>query len=43
MEYNVFMRSVFDSKLLELTGTTDVVACMKFLRDFKNTGNKPAL
>ena len=43
MQYNVFMRSVFEPKMLELTGTSDVVSCMKFLREFKNTGGKPSL
>jgi len=43
MRYNVFMRSVCDPKMLALTGTKDKASCMQFLREFKNTGNKPAL
>ena len=41
--YNVFMRSTFDKKMLEITGKNDVIDCMRFLREWKNAGNKPAL
>ena len=43
MNYNVFMRSTFDERLLKLTGINDVIDCMRFLREWKNAGNKPAL
>lgn len=43
MQYNVFMRSTFDNKMLELTGTQDKISCMKSLREWKNSGNKPEL
>ncbi len=43
MRYNVFMRSVCDETMLQLTGTQDKTSCMKFLREYKNSGNKPNL
>jgi len=42
--YNVFMRAALaDPKILELTATTDKVQAMKYLREWKNAGQKPNL
>jgi hydroxyacylglutathione hydrolase len=42
--YNVFMRAALaDLKILELTATTDKVQAMKYLREWKNAGQKPNL
>ena len=43
--YNVFMRSVCDPSLLQTLGFSNEshTECMKFLREWKNQGSKPAI
>lgn len=38
--FNVFMRC-FDADMQALTGTSNPIDCMRFLREWKNSGNKP--
>ena len=40
--FNVFMR-VFDEDIQKLTGQKNPVDTMRFLREWKNNGNKPNL
>ena len=41
-EFNVFMRC-FDADMQTLTGTSNPTDCIGFLRQWKNSGNKPQL
>jgi len=43
MNYNVFMMSTFNERMLEITETSNITSAMKCLREWKNTGNKPKL
>lgn len=38
--FNVFMRC-FDADMQALTGTSNPIDCIGFLRTWKNTGNRP--